>query len=117
MWAAQLCEMNAGMDDLVIGIGGGSAIDLAKAVAAMATNRESSSAVDYLESVGRGYKISSVPLPMLAIPTTAGTGSKATKTRSSAATIRRLRKACVRLDGAAHRFGGSGIIGERQTGR
>jgi alcohol dehydrogenase len=77
--AAQLFEMNAGVGDLVIGIGGGSAIDLAKAAAAMATNCQSSSAADYLEGVGRGYKISSAPLPILAVPTTAGTGSEATK--------------------------------------
>jgi alcohol dehydrogenase class IV len=65
--------------DFVVGIGGGSAIDLAKAVAAMATNRESTSVVDYLEGVGRGLKIVNPPLPMLAMPTTAGTGSEATK--------------------------------------
>ena len=77
--AAQLFKMNAGVGDLVIGIGGGSAIDLAKAAAAMATNCQSSSVADYLEGVGRGYKISSPPLPILAVPTTAGTGSEATK--------------------------------------
>jgi alcohol dehydrogenase class IV len=77
--AAQLFELNAGVGDLVIGIGGGAAIDLAKAAAAMATNCESSSVADYLEGVGRGYKISSPPLPILAVPSTAGTGSEATK--------------------------------------
>ncbi len=77
--AAQLFEMNAGVGDLVIGIGGGSAIDLAKAAAAMATNCQSSSVADYLEGVGRGCKISSPPLPIMAMPTTAGTGSEATK--------------------------------------
>jgi alcohol dehydrogenase class IV len=66
-------------DDFVIGLGGGSAIDLAKAVAAMATNRESTCVVDYLEGVGRGLKIVHSPLPLLALPTTAGTGSEATK--------------------------------------
>jgi alcohol dehydrogenase class IV len=65
--------------DFVIGLGGGSAIDLAKAVAAMATNRKSTSVVDYLEGVGHGLKIAHPPLPMLAMPTTAGTGSEATK--------------------------------------
>ena len=77
--AAQLFELNAEVGDLVIGIGGGSAIDLAKAAAAMATNCQSSSVADYLEGVGRGYKISSAPLPILAVPTTSGTGSEATK--------------------------------------
>jgi alcohol dehydrogenase class IV len=63
----------------VIGLGGGSAIDLAKAAAAMATNRESKTVADYLEGVGRGLKIANPPLPVLAVPTTAGTGSEATK--------------------------------------
>ncbi len=65
--------------DFLIGIGGGSGIDLAKACAAMVTNRESDSVLDYLEGVGRGLKLTQAPLPMLAIPTTAGTGSEATK--------------------------------------
>ena len=65
--------------DLVIGIGGGSAIDLAKAVAAMATQRQDASVADYLEGVGRGMTIDEPPLPMMAMPTTAGTGSEATK--------------------------------------
>ena len=76
---AELIRKNPGAGDFVIGIGGGSAIDLAKAAAAMATNRDSNSVADYLEGVGRGLKIARLPLPMLAIPTTAGTGSEATK--------------------------------------
>ncbi len=77
--AAKVRELNAAPGDLVIGVGGGSAIDLAKAVAALATNREGISVLDYLEGVGRGLKITVPPLPMLAMPTTAGTGSEATK--------------------------------------
>jgi alcohol dehydrogenase class IV len=77
--ATELAQSNAGVGDFVIGIGGGSAIDLAKAAATMATNRDSSSVADYLEGVGRGLKIAQLPLPMLAVPTTAGTGSEATK--------------------------------------
>jgi len=65
--------------DLVIGLGGGSALDLAKAVAALATNRAGATVRDYLEGVGRGCQIVEAPLPMLALPTTAGTGSEATK--------------------------------------
>ncbi len=72
-------ELGAGAGDLVIGIGGGSAIDLAKAVAALATNATGSSVRDYLEGVGRGLQISVPPLPLIAMPTTAGTGSEATK--------------------------------------
>jgi alcohol dehydrogenase class IV len=65
--------------DFVVGIGGGSAIDLAKAVAALATNTHGNSVVDFLEGVGRGLTIDRPPLAMLAMPTTAGTGSEATK--------------------------------------
>ncbi len=65
--------------DCVVAIGGGSAIDLAKAVAALATNRHGDSVKDFLEGVGRGLKIERPPLPLLAMPTTAGTGTEATK--------------------------------------
>lgn len=76
---AKLRELSSGTGDLIIALGGGSAIDLAKAVAAMATNREGSSVADYLEGVGKGLRITRAPLPLLAMPTTAGTGSEATK--------------------------------------
>jgi len=65
--------------DCVIAVGGGSAIDLAKAVAALATNRHGDSVKDFLEGVGRGLTIDRPPLPLLAMPTTAGTGTEATK--------------------------------------
>ena len=65
--------------DFLLAIGGGAAIDLAKAAAAMATNGESPTVKDYLENVGRGLKIVRPPLPVLAMPTTAGTGAEATK--------------------------------------
>ena len=65
--------------DCLVAIGGGSAIDLAKAVSALATNRQGESVKDFLEGVGRGLKIERPPLPLLAVPTTAGTGSEATK--------------------------------------
>jgi len=65
--------------DLILAVGGGSAIDLAKAVAALATNRLGTSVAGYLEGVGKGLKIETPPLPVLALPTTAGTGSEATK--------------------------------------
>lgn len=68
-----------GEGDFLIGIGGGSGIDLAKACSAMITNRESETVLDYLEGVGQGLQLKAKPLPLLAIPTTAGTGSEATK--------------------------------------
>jgi alcohol dehydrogenase class IV len=65
--------------DFVLGIGGGSALDLAKAVSAMAQHADRGSVRDFLEGVGTGESITRVPLPMLAMPTTAGTGTEATK--------------------------------------
>lgn len=65
--------------DVVLGIGGGSAIDLAKAVAALVTNPDGETVTDYLEGVGRGLKIVQAPLPCIALPTTSGTGAEATK--------------------------------------
>ena len=63
--------------DCVIGFGGGSAIDAAKAVAGLLTN--GGQAVDYMEIVGKGLKITKPSAPWLAIPTTAGTGAEATR--------------------------------------
>ncbi len=66
-------------DDFLLAIGGGAAIDLAKAASAMATNDQSPTIRDYLEGVGRGLALVRDPIPVLAMPTTAGTGSEATK--------------------------------------
>jgi alcohol dehydrogenase class IV len=77
--AAQLRALNAGDGDFLLALGGGAAIDLAKAAAAMATNDQSPTIQDYLENVGRDLKIVRDPLPVLAVPTTAGTGAEATK--------------------------------------
>jgi alcohol dehydrogenase class IV len=63
--------------DLVIGLGGGSVIDTAKAIAGLVTN--GGSVIDYLEGVGKGLVITTPSLPWIAIPTTAGTGAEATK--------------------------------------
>ncbi|MAT15283.1 MAG: alcohol dehydrogenase [Planctomyces sp.] len=77
--AEKIRGFNPGPGDAVLGIGGGSAIDLAKAVAAMATNRAGASVQDYLEGVGKGLQLTEPPLPVIAMPTTSGTGSEATK--------------------------------------
>jgi len=77
--AAQLRAQNATEGDFLLATGGGAAMDLAKAVAAMAVNHESRTVKDYLENVGRGLKLLQPPLPVLAMPTTAGTGAEATK--------------------------------------
>ena len=63
--------------DLVIGFGGGSAIDAAKAIAALATN--SGEPLDYLEVIGDARPLENVPLPFIAVPTTAGTGAEVTR--------------------------------------
>jgi alcohol dehydrogenase class IV len=63
--------------ELVIGFGGGSALDTGKAVAALATNP--GEMLDYLEVIGRGRAITERPLPYIAIPTTAGTGTEVTR--------------------------------------
>ncbi len=63
--------------DLVIGFGGGSVLDAAKAIAVLATN--GGDPLDYLEVVGRGQALRKPALPILAIPTTAGTGAEVTR--------------------------------------
>lgn len=63
--------------DFVVAIGGGSVIDAGKAIAALATN--DGAAIDYLEVVGAGRPLGRPPLPSIAVPTTAGTGSEATR--------------------------------------
>ncbi|MGH7137787.1 MAG: iron-containing alcohol dehydrogenase, partial [Pirellulales bacterium] len=75
----RLHAQGAGEGDLLLAIGGGSAIDLAKAAAAMFADRQSATVADYLEGVGKGLPIVRRPLPVLAMPTTAGTGAEATK--------------------------------------
>jgi alcohol dehydrogenase class IV len=63
--------------DMVIGLGGGSALDAGKAIAALAANP--GDVLDYLEVIGRGQVLSQPPLPYIAIPTTAGTGAEVTR--------------------------------------
>jgi alcohol dehydrogenase class IV len=63
--------------DIVVGFGGGSALDAAKAIAALIANR--GDPLDYLEVVGRGMPLEKPALPCVAIPTTSGTGSEVTK--------------------------------------
>ncbi len=63
--------------NVIAGVGGGSVIDSAKAITALATN--TGELTDYLEVIGKGQKLEKAPLPYIAIPTTAGTGAEVTK--------------------------------------
>jgi len=63
--------------DAVIGIGGGSALDAAKAIAGLL--KPGNSVLDHLEGVGPELPYGGPATPFIAVPTTAGTGSEATK--------------------------------------
>ena len=63
--------------EAVVGFGGGSVIDSAKAIAALVLNK--GELLDYLEVIGLGKKLEEEPLPFIAVPTTAGTGAEVTK--------------------------------------
>ncbi|AEI66330.1 iron-containing alcohol dehydrogenase [Corallococcus macrosporus] len=63
--------------DAVVAMGGGSALDAGKALAALAAN--GGDPLDYLEVIGRGQPLTRPSLPFVAIPTTAGTGSEVTR--------------------------------------
>jgi alcohol dehydrogenase class IV len=68
--------IGAGCDG-VLGYGGGSALDAAKAVAALAAS--GTDPLDHLEVVGAGRPLTQPALPCVAAPTTAGTGSEVTR--------------------------------------
>jgi alcohol dehydrogenase len=63
--------------DVVIGIGGGSALDTAKAIAGLL--KPGNSVMDHLEGVGPELPYCGPATPLIAVPTTAGTGSEATR--------------------------------------
>lgn len=63
--------------DAVLSIGGGSVLDAGKAISAMLLQDDSVMA--YLEGVGKGKKHTGTKVPFIAVPTTSGTGSEATK--------------------------------------
>jgi len=63
--------------DVVIGFGGGSALDAGKAIAALLTNR--GELLDYLEVIGAGKPLTVPSAPFVAVPTTAGTGTEVTR--------------------------------------
>lgn len=75
--------------DLVISIGGGSALDTGKAVAAMLTN--SGELEDYLEVVGQGKLLAQRAATHIAVPTTAGTGAEVTRNSVLSVSERRVK--------------------------
>jgi len=74
---AAVAEFQDGGHDVVIGIGGGSVLDAAKAIAGLL--RVGDSVMEYLEGVGPEKPYRGPTTPFIAVPTTAGTGSEATK--------------------------------------
>lgn len=74
---AALAVARAQRPDWVVGCGGGAALDLAKALAALIP--APGGPMDHLEVVGKGLPLVAPPLPFIALPTTAGTGAEATK--------------------------------------
>ena len=74
---ATLVQLQGFSPDVVIGFGGGSALDFAKALAALLPS--TGPALSFLEIVGDGRVLNADPIPMIALPTTAGTGAEVTK--------------------------------------
>lgn len=70
-------QARANQIDVVVGVGGGSVIDLAKALAALVP--APAGPMRYLEVVGEGKPLEAAPLPFVAVPTTSGTGAEVTK--------------------------------------
>lgn len=70
-------QARANQIDVVVGVGGGSVIDLAKALAALVPAPVGP--MRYLEVVGEGKPLEAAPLPFVAVPTTSGTGAEVTK--------------------------------------
>lgn len=72
-----LIAARAHRPDWVVAIGGGAALDLGKALAALIPAPDGP--MEHLEVVGKGLPLTADPLPFIALPTTAGTGAEVTK--------------------------------------
>ena len=77
MLEAALAQSRLFAPSWVAAIGGGAALDLGKALAALIP--APGSPLDHLEVVGKGLPLTAPPLPFIALPTTSGTGAEATK--------------------------------------
>lgn len=82
-------EARAAGIELVVAAGGGSALDAAKAIAALCTN--GGELTDYLEVIGRGAALARPSAPCIAIPTTAGTGAEVTRNAVLASPAHRVK--------------------------
>lgn len=71
----QLAKQHAA--EAIVAIGGGSVVDAGKAIAAMST--QPGDLMRYIEVIGEGKPLEALPLPFIAVPTTAGTGAEATR--------------------------------------
>lgn len=74
---AAVLQFKGAAIDVVIGIGGGSVLDAAKAIAGLL--KPGNSVMDHLEGVGPELAYGGPATPYIAVPTTAGTGAEATK--------------------------------------
>lgn len=77
MLEAALATARPFAPDWVVALGGGAVLDMGKALAALIPS--ATPLMDHLEVVGRGLPLSTAPLPLIALPTTAGTGAEVTK--------------------------------------
>lgn len=75
--------------DMVIGYGGGSALDVGKATAILLNNP--GDIIDYLEVIGKGKALTLPPLPYIAIPTTSGTGAEVTRNAVLESTLHKVK--------------------------
>jgi len=75
--AAGLAVAREAQADVVVALGGGSVLDGAKAIAALLSN--GGEPLDYLEVIGGGRPIEKPSVPLVAVPTTSGTGSEVTR--------------------------------------
>jgi alcohol dehydrogenase class IV len=85
---AALVVARAHRPDWVVALGGGAALDMGKALAALIPAPDGP--MEHLEVVGKGLALKAEPLPFIAIPTTAGTGAEVTKNAVIAAGGRKV---------------------------
>ena len=101
-----LDEMRPAAPEVVVAVGGGSALDLGKALAALLP--APGNPVRHFEVVGEGLPLAAPPLPFVAVPTTSGTGADAVDLFNQYQLQRGTTQDRTTLAGI---FGGIGVIG------